>query len=290
VNQKTSPPSGRGLDDRARLAAALRAARQTAGLSGAVAGRAAGSGQSKISKIERGALLPSVDDVKALTQAYGVSDEESQQLVALAQGLREEQHSRVVLSRRVSELQSRIGELERTSQVIRSFQPTMVIGLFQTPGYATAVFAQPDSEQLDGEQVEEAVAERVARQSVLSDPGKQVRAVMSEGALRWQAGSARAMVDQLGRLIEMVDLPTVRLGIIPWTQPVSFFPRHGFHIYDTDAVSFGTETAFAIVTGQADVDTYLELFEALEGSASYGDQAKEHLRRIEADYRSLVDN
>ena len=289
MNQKISPPSGRGLDDRARLATALRAARQAAGLSGVVAGRAAGSGQSKISKIERGALLPSVSDVKALTRAYGLSEVESEQLVALAQGLREEQHNRVVLSRRVGELQSRIGELERTSQVIRSFQPTMVIGLFQTPSYATAVFAQPDSEQLDGEQVEEAVAERVARQSVLGDADKQVKAVMSEGALRWQAGSAHVMAAQVAHLIELVDLPTVQLGIIPWTQPVSFFPRHGFHIYDTDAVAFGTETAFAIVTGRADVDAYLELFEALEDSASYGDQAREHLRRIEADYRSLVD-
>jgi hypothetical protein len=255
-----------------------------------MAGRAAGSGQSKISKIERGALLPSVDDVEALTRAYGLGETERHELIALARGLREEQHSRVVLSRRVGELQTRIGELERTAQVIRSFQSTMVIGLFQTSAYATTVFAQPDSAQLDSDQVEEAVTERVARQSVLDDPNKQVRAVMTEGALRWQAGSPQIMADQISRLIEVVDLPTVQLGIIPWTQPVSFFPRHGFHIYDTDAVSFGTETAFAIVTGRADVDAYLELFEALEQSASYGEEAKQHLDRIEADYRSLADN
>jgi hypothetical protein len=255
-----------------------------------MAGRAAGSGQSKISKIERGALLPSVDDVEALTGAYGLDEAERHELIALARGLREEQHSRVVLSRRVGELQTRIGELERTAQVIRSFQSTMVIGLFQTSAYATTVFAQPDSAQLDSDQVEEAVTERVARQSVLDAPNKQVRAVMTEGALRWQAGSPQIMADQISRLVEVVDLPTVQLGIIPWTQPVSFFPRHGFHIYDTDAVSFGTETAFAIVTGRADVDAYLELFEALEQSASYGDEAKHHLDRIEADYRSLVDS
>lgn len=253
-----------------------------------MAGRAAGAGQSKISKIERGALLPSVDDVEALTRAYGVPAKERRQLIALARGLREEQHSRVVLSRRVGELQTRIGELERNSRVIRSFQSAMVIGLFQTPAYATTVFAQPDSDQLDTDQVEDAVTERVARQSVLDDSEKQVRAVMTEGALRWQAGSAQLMADQTSRLTELVDLPTVQLGIIPWTQPVKLFPRHGFHIYDTDAVSFGTETAFAIVTGRADVDAYLELFEAIEESASYGDQAKEHLRRIEADYRSLL--
>jgi hypothetical protein len=113
---------------------------------------------------------------------------------------------------------------------------------------------------------------------------------MTEGALRWQAGSPQIMGDQISRLVEVVDLPTVQLGIIPWTQPVSFLRRHGFHIYDTDAVSFGTETAFAIVTGRADVDAYLELFEALQQSASYGEEAKQHLDRIEADYRSLADS
>lgn len=289
MTAREASAGGRGLDDRSRLAAALRQARHNAGLSGEKAGRAAGAGQSKISKIERGALLPSGDDVDALARAYRLPAAQRRELVALAQGLREEQNRRVVLSRRVGELQHRIGELERSARVIRSFQSTMVIGLFQTPAYAKTVFAQPDSAQLDHDQVDEAVNERVARQSVLSTPGKQIRAVMTEGALRWHAGSAQIMAEQLDRLEGLISHPGLQLGIIPWTQPVHFFPLHGFHIYDADAVSFGTETAFAIVTGRADVDTYVELFEALEQTAVYGDQALDHLRRIGTDYRSLVE-
>jgi transcriptional regulator with XRE-family HTH domain len=281
------PPPGRGLDDRARLAVALRQARHSAGLSGEKAGRAAGAGQSKISKIERGTLLPSVEDVEALGRAYGLTADDLRDLTALARGLRQEQTSRVVLSRRVGQLQHRIGELERSAMVIRSFQPAMVIGLFQTPSYATAVFAQPDSAKLD-EQVEDAVAERMARRSVLDDPGRKVRAVMSEGALRWHAGSPEIMADQIEQLEAVVHLPAVQLGIIPWTRPVRFFPRHGFHIYDADAVAFGTETAFAIITGRADVQAYIELFDSLEACAVFGDEALNHLRRIGAEYRALV--
>jgi len=281
--------TGRGLDDRARLAGALRVARHSAGLSGELAGRAAGAGQSKISKIERGALLPSVQDVDALSRAYGLPAAERRKLVALAEGLREEQTSRVVLSRRVGELQHRIGELEHSATMIRSFQPTMVIGLFQTSDYATTVFAQPDSAQLDEAQVEDAVTERLARQSFLDAGGKRVHAVMTEGALRWHAGSAQIMAEQLDHLERLSNHSAVDLGIIPWTQPVHFFPRHGFHIYDTDAVAFGTETAFALVTGRADVDTYLELFEQLAATAVHSTQAGEHLRRIAADYRALTE-
>lgn len=280
--------TGRGLDDRARLAAALRAARHSAGLSGELAGRAAGAGQSKISKIERGALLPSAKDVEALSRAYGLPAADRRELIALAEGLREEQTSRVVLSRRVGELQHRIGELEHSATVIRSFQPTMVIGLFQTPSYATTVFAQPDSSQLDEEQVDDAVTARLGRQSVLDAGNKQIHAVMTEGALRWHAGSPQIMAEQLDQLERLAEHPAVDLGIIPWTQPVRFFPRHGFHIYDTDAVAFGTETAFALVTGRADVDTYLELFEQLTTTAVHSAHAVEHLRRIAADYRVLA--
>ncbi len=282
------PQTGRGLDDRARLAAAFKQARRDAGLSGAQTARLIGSGQSKISKIERGALLPSVEDVRALSSAYHLDAGVRDELVALTLGLREEQRSRLVLSRRVGELQHRIGELERSATHIRSFQPMMVIGTFQTPAYAQTIFAQPDSQQLSDGEVEDAVAGRMKRQTILSDPAKHVHAVVTEGSLLWHAGSPQVMVEQLDHLTEISRLPNVRLGIIPWTRPVNFFPRHGFHIYDEDVVSFGTETAFATLTSPADVAQYVELFAALEASAAYDDDARENLTRIADRYRTLL--
>lgn len=282
------PPTGRGLDDRARLAAAFKQARREAGLTGEQAARLVGSGQSKISKIERGALLPSVEDVRALSRAYRLKAGTRDELIALVGGLRDEQRSRLVLSRRVGELQHRIGELERSASIIRSFQPTMVIGTFQTAGYARAVFAQPDSQQLADDEVDEAVAGRISRQEITLAPGKELCAVMTEGALLWHAGSPQVMAEQVEHLSSVLDLPGVQLGIVPWTRPVNFFPRHGFHIYDEDVVSFGTETAFATLTSRADVTQYLELFAALEASAAHGDEAREHLDRISGNYRTLM--
>lgn len=75
--------SERGADGRARLAFMLREARERAGLSGAEAGRRSGLAQSKISRIETGALLPTHGEIETLAEAYGASADVRVQLVDL---------------------------------------------------------------------------------------------------------------------------------------------------------------------------------------------------------------
>jgi len=244
--------------------------------------------QSKVSKIERGFLLPSVEDVTALCRTYKIRGVERRQLLAIAAGLREEASARVILSRGVAEMQRRIGQLETSAALVRGFQPVMIDGLLQTEAYMRLVFGIPDSRELSSEEVDEAVAARAARQRVLQDESKRFLLIMTEGALRWHAGSPTLMVEQVEAIVAATKLPHVAVGLIPWTTPVRFFPRHGFHIFDEDAVIVGTETATATMTGSADVATYVELFAALEASAAFGDDARDHLARIADDYRRLT--
>jgi hypothetical protein len=82
--------------------------------------------------------------------------------------------------------------------------------------------------------------------------------------------------------------PNVRIGIIPWTTPVTQFPRGGFHLFDDDAAIVATDVATATMTAPADVATYAEIFTSLERTASFGDEAREHLARIAADYQRLA--
>jgi transcriptional regulator with XRE-family HTH domain len=254
-------------------------------MSGTEAGRRAGMGQSKVSKIERGALLPSVADVESLCRAYGVHEETRDELLGLISGLREEAKARIVLARGASAMQHRIGQLEESATLFRSFQPTMVIGLLQTPAYMQVVF----SRRVEPVEAVKTAAARESRQRVLSNPEKQFVMVMTEGALRWQAGSPEIMVEQTEAVIEVSkSLPNVRIGIIPWTTPVRVFPMHGFHIYDEDAVGFGSAMAAATVTSASDIATFVELFRAIEDVAVFGDEALTHFERIAADYRHLA--
>lgn len=243
--------------------------------------------QSKVSKIERGYLLPSTEDVAALCRVYGVAAGERDEVLALVDGLRAEASARVILARGVAETQRRIGQLEISTSLIRSYEAAMVIGLLQTPAYARWVFSAPGSQKLSAAAVEEAVAARVARQLALDDESKQFVLIMPEGALRWQACSAAVMAEQIDA-IAAASRPNVRIGLIPWTTPVRIFPRHGFHLYDEDAVIVGTETATATMTGAADVAAYVELFTALEQLAVFDGAAAQHLDRIAQEYRHLA--
>ncbi len=77
--------------------------------------------------------------------------------------------------------------------------------------------------------------------------------------------------------------PVLPLDIAEGTQ----FPRGGFHLFDDDAAIVATDVATATMTAPADIAAYAEIFTAFEQVASFGDEARDHLARIAADYRQL---
>lgn len=272
-------------DTQGRLAAELRALRLAAGLGGTEAGRRAGLSQSKISKLERQDLRPSPDDVQTLCEVYGASTAQRDDLVQLATTLKASviEPARITLSRGAPHHQQRIRRMEESAALLRSFQNTMVIGLLQTPAYARLVFTGgvPDAE------VSQAVAARIERQAQLRDRVPRAVLIMTEGALRWQAGSPALMAEQIEAVITATELPNAEIGIIPYTTPTTFFPRHGFHIYDHDAVIIGTEAGMATITDADDITRHEDMFTRLQDIASTGPAARTVLGRIATDYRNL---
>jgi transcriptional regulator with XRE-family HTH domain len=273
-------------DDKARLGAALRRLREGAGLTGAAAGELLGSGQPRISKIERGALRARPEDVRTLCEIYGAAPDETQALVEIAERLSGEasEPRRVILSRGAAAMQHKIRRLEESAQLLRSFQPCMVIGLLQTEPYARLVFGVSST----GPDVDRAVAARMERQQVLRDHVSQAVLIMTEGALRWQAGSPKVMLEQLEAIAEASALPNVHVGVIPYSTPMQVFPRHGWHLYDSDAVIVGTETGTATIVDGDDIARYEELFKRLEAAAVFGEDARDELARVANDYRTLL--
>ncbi|MFC9691983.1 helix-turn-helix domain-containing protein [Kribbella sp. NPDC056951] len=266
------------------LAAVLREFRRRAGLGGIEAARRAGVSQSKISKLENGALRASPEDVRSLCDIYGVPAAERENLVRLASDLKAESRlSRVVMTRGAARLQHHIGQLEAKATLLRSYQPAMIPGLLQTRAYARLVFGGG----LSDDERDAAVDARSNRSSALDDDTKQFKLVITEGALRWQAGNPQVMADQLDAIITASRRPNVRLGVVPWTTPVEVFCTHAFHLYDSAAVLIGTEIASAILDSSDDVSVYDELFDRLELVSSTGDDARRELLRIRSDYQLL---
>ena len=272
-------------DNQARLAAELRKLRAAARLGGIEAGRRAGISQSKISKIENQALRPSPDDVRALCRAYGVPPDWEDNLVRLAHSLRSEmiEPRRVTLSRGAHNMQQRIRKIEASCSLLRSFQPCMVIGLLQTESYARLVFGVSSS----GPDIDKAVTARLERQAALREQIPHAVLIMTEGALRWQAGNPQVMIQQLDAIAQATKLPNIEVGIIPYSTPVTIFPRHGFHLYDSDAVIIGTETGTATIVDNDDIAVYEHLFAHLQELAVTSDEALNVLKRIADDYQRL---
>jgi transcriptional regulator with XRE-family HTH domain len=274
---------------RDELSSLLRQLRKKAELSGVLAGKLAGISQSKISRFEHGLYVPTVDEAKTLARIYKASGEERQRLVDMVSDLQGgTTPARVVLSRGAASFQQRVGRIERVSEQIRTFTPAVVPGLLQTEAYARAIFAAGEVLGSPVDDLEAAVAARLARQQLLEEDGRSFVLLMSEGALCWQAESPAVMADQLEHLARLAGHQRVRVGVIPWTTPAHVFPLHGFDLYDSRAVLVGTETATALLTEPVDVEAYSRLFSELQRLAVFGDVAGSVFAGQAEEYRHLM--
>lgn len=240
--------------------------------------------QATISRFENGKRVPTAADVRALCQVYRAPAATRRELHAIAEDLRESTASARTLLHRVGapSVQQRIGRIEAASARVRSFQPTIVIGLLQTPDYMRALL----SGLHQGEDREAMVRARLGRQQIL-DTGRTFHLVLTESALRWHIGSPETMARQAEHLVVVADRPNVTLGVIPWTRPVIHPVLHAFQIYDQRAVMVGTETAVALITDTRDVADYDARFSIYAELADYDDDAQRVLQRLAAEYRTL---
>ena len=114
-------------------------------------------------------------------------------------------------------------ELEANARVMWMFQ-LRVPGLFQTEDYARAVLSGLSGAQTtagNGEEIEEQVALRMGRQELLHrEPAPSVRVILDEGALRRPVPHAKVWADQLSHLVDMAELPSVAIQVLPFTAGV----------------------------------------------------------------------
>ena len=105
---------------------------------------------------------------------------------------------------------------ERTER-FRIYEHHVIPGLFQTVGYARAMLQFWFGFLETRNDIDEAVAARMARQSVLYEGGKTFAVVLEEAALHTRSGDADTLAGQLDRLLSVMSLPNVSLGIVPRT-------------------------------------------------------------------------
>lgn len=198
---------------RRRLSAALRRAREDAGITADAAAKQLGWPASKVTRIERNEWRrPTVSDVTDLLDVYGVTDGAVRQaMTMLARQARERGWWEGELK---AELGGSLVEFETEASQIRMFQALLVPGLLQTAAYARAVFK--GGMVLDEDVIDRHVQARLARQQVLKrDNPPIVWAVIDEAALVKHVGGPAVMRDQLHHLIEVAAHPNVGIQVLP---------------------------------------------------------------------------
>jgi hypothetical protein len=220
--------------------------------------------------------------VRAWAEATNATPEEVAELGGLVQRLATEATSWHILHRLgLTQHQRELGELERAAKRLVVFQPTMVPGLLQIADYARRVMSQGNPSTQ--EDIAQAVAERLERQTILYDQSKRFEFLLTETAIRWRPGPADLMRAQLDRLISVASLPNVSLGVLMLDQELPDAFLHPFVIFELDddaLVTVETYSAEMQVNDPQEVAVYRRTLDRFAEVAHWGDRAIEAMRGL----------
>jgi transcriptional regulator with XRE-family HTH domain len=244
-----------------------------------------GMPQSKVSKIETGRQLPTVDDIEALCRLYGAGAATTAALIDRANAAHTDLRAwRASHRPNFRRMQAEIAQAESATTSLRVFQPSVIPGLLQTPEYCRAVL---EVNHFASDNLTDAVAARMERQQVLYDEAKSFRFVVTEGALRWRLCPANVHALALDRLWSLARLPNVSVGIVPWSASVAAPQTNQFAIFDDRFVLIETMRSQVTHREVQDIDWYLGAFETLSACAVHDNEAQALLEGIAAELRGI---
>ncbi len=208
------PEQGTSVGGR-RLAAELRRLREHAGLTGEEASERLGWSGSKLSRIELHRIGVKQADLRELLALYGVDDGYRDELLALARESKQRGPPQKAAARFPQVAPYVSAEAEAES--VWNWEPQVVPGLLQTPGYTRAV-RQLWREMFPGPpgEIDRWAETRLLRQQVLTrDPPLELSVIIEESVLSRRFGDRAVMRQQLEHLVAAAELPNVEVRIYP---------------------------------------------------------------------------
>ncbi|MQA78369.1 MAG: helix-turn-helix domain-containing protein [Streptosporangiales bacterium] len=265
---------------RQALVVQLREVRERAGLTARALAAEAGWRPQKISRVEHGVRPISAVDLSTWCQICGVSPERTEELLAersTAAGMwtTMQRLHRAGLKQAQESVRS---EFEQV-RLYRCYQPMVVPGLLQIANYtATALESVNDLLGLSGDDVAEAVVERMDRQHVLHRPDARWLFVVEEQVLHHRVCVPDVHRAQLKHLRAVMSYPSVSLGIIPSDvdRPLRW-PCEGFAMMEGPGwrkVNVELVSGYLQITTPSELALYRDEFDALAATAVHGAAAR----------------
>jgi len=255
------PAGGKPTVRSRRVGAELRRLRDAAGVTTAQAAELLSCSPAKISRIENGIVSVRMVDLRLLLDRYGDQDQEHR---AYLERLARESNKRGWWQDYGDTIPPYYADfigLESDASYIKTWEPTIVPGLLQTPGYARAVMLANPAMVSPGK-LENLISIRRERQARLEQStDARLDAVIWEAALTTTVGSGEIQRGQLSRLLELMDRPNISVQVLPLEAGDQASMSGSFVMF-----SFGSERSVSTVfVDNLTSSQYLELDQELRG-------------------------
>ncbi|MFI9718227.1 helix-turn-helix domain-containing protein [Streptomyces sp. NPDC052396] len=269
-------PSPSSSAQAARQAVAQRLAelRRDAGLNGQELATLCGWHPAKSSRIANGKTWPSDADIRLWCTACGAEEQIDDLIAASRSAETMYMEWKRVHRTGMRKSQEDVLPLYERTRLCRVYASNVVAGFFQTEAYARALMSSITELQGTPDDVDEAVAARLARSRLLIEGNHRFSVLIEEWVLRARIGDSATMAGQLGYLLTIMPLPSVSLGIIPFTSVRPVWPLEAFYMFDDALVSVETLSAFVNITSPSEISLYSRAFTQLQKAAVYGVQAR----------------
>ncbi|MGW0087871.1 helix-turn-helix domain-containing protein [Streptomyces sp. NPDC003328] len=230
------PQDGAGF-----LGREVRCCREHAGLTQKALADAAGYTRSYVARVEAGSLLASEEFVESCDQAFKTSG---------------------YLTRLRHRLSSQGGhprwfipylKLEQTATQVLDYSNALIMGMIQTPEYASAVFKAAHPRET-ADETKARVELRIRRHDVMDRPSPPLLwVVLHEACLRTVVGSREVMRGQMERLLTEAESPHVTIQVLPFKAgaPASSLPFTLITQDDQPTVLYGETRGVGHVTDSA---------------------------------------
>lgn len=245
-----------------------------AGLSSTELGRRLGRHTSKVSRIEHGTAVPSVEDVVAWCENCGAQDRTAD-FVASLRALDDLWTEWERLERGGFErAQAQFLDWFERANILRAYSSWLVPGVLQTEDYTLAIWRLIAARRQVEDDIEVAMPLRQARKRCLYDGRHRFVMLIEEAVLRTGYGGADVMVAQLAHLVSVSTLPSVALGIVPSRPDRTAWAVEDFWLLDDAQVNVELVSGHLTLTHHRDVAMYSQAFDALRTQAVFGAAAR----------------
>jgi transcriptional regulator with XRE-family HTH domain len=270
---------------RIMLGTQLRRLREELGITREAAGDAIRASHAKISRLELGRVGFKERDIADLLTLYGVDDaEERDRWMQLVRQANEPNwwHRYTDVLPSWFELYLR---LEQAASIIRSYQVQFVPGLLQSEQYARAVIVQGHGGE-DAEEIDRRVNLRMTRQKLLTEPDAPRFWAVIEAALRRAFGSPAVMQEQIGHLLELAEVPSVTIQVLPFSSGGHAAAGGPFTVLRfaerdlPDIVYLEQLTSAMYLEKRPEVEVYLRTMERITVQAETPKASKDLLRSL----------